>query len=215
MRPGTIIYVTVHVCLSPRTPSNDKRLRLADPRTFSFSRQRERRKTGDRFPSTLSVPTVGGDDESAIRVEEESHATSVLNSRSCPTRSCAQHQQTLSRPAFQPKVVTMASTSTAEQDPAPSLDDQDESVRIAVKALGDMRNSRPLPSSSNSIRVYNLPYSPFANLVSATAYHVQKSLALHRPSSRHHLRLLRQHQPTRPTMQIRSILSPEYQRYLS
>jgi len=50
----------------------------------------------------------------------------------------------------------MASSSAAEQDPVPSLDDQDESVRIAVKALGDMRNSRPQPSSSNSIRVYNL-----------------------------------------------------------
>lgn len=27
------------------------------------------------------------------------------------------------------------------KQPAPVLDDQDESVRIAVKALGDMRNS--------------------------------------------------------------------------
>jgi hypothetical protein len=52
----------------------------------------------------------------------------------------------------------MASSSAAEQDPVPSLDDQDESVRIAIKALGDMRNSRPQPSSSNSIRVYNLSH---------------------------------------------------------
>ena len=53
----------------------------------------------------------------------------------------------------------MASPSIAEMDPVPSLDDHDESVRIAVKALGDMRNSRPQPSSSIPIRVYNLPPS--------------------------------------------------------
>ncbi|KAF9785226.1 transcription factor Opi1-domain-containing protein, partial [Thelephora terrestris] len=50
-----------------------------------------------------------------------------------------------------------ASSSTLEQDPLPSLDDQDESVRIAVKALGDMRNSRPLPSTSNSIQSFSTP----------------------------------------------------------
>ncbi len=31
--------------------------------------------------------------------------------------------------------------------PVPSLDDQEESVRIAVKALGDMRNSGARPDS--------------------------------------------------------------------
>ena len=51
----------------------------------------------------------------------------------------------------------MAPPSTTDQEPVPFLDDQDESVRIAVKALGDMRNSRPQPSSSNSIRVYTPP----------------------------------------------------------
>jgi hypothetical protein len=30
-----------------------------------------------------------------------------------------------------------------------SLDDQDESVRIAVRALGDMRNGQGAPSSSS------------------------------------------------------------------
>ena len=50
----------------------------------------------------------------------------------------------------------MSTSSTTDQDPAPFLDDQDESVRIAVKALGDMRNSRPQPSGSTPARVYNL-----------------------------------------------------------
>lgn len=122
---------------------------------------------GDNSPlsSTLSVCNIG-DNESAIRVEGESHAhaTSVPNLRSRLARFCTTPTH-LIPPGFQHKVVTMASSSAAEQDPVPSLDDQDESVRIAVKALGDMRNSRPQPSSSNSIRVYNLshcpPWAPF------------------------------------------------------
>ena len=36
---------------------------------------------------------------------------------------------------------TMASSLTVEQDPTPSLDDQDKSVRVSIKGLGDMRNS--------------------------------------------------------------------------
>ena len=142
----------------------------------------------------------------------ESHVT-TLNSRSCVVRFCTT-QLTLSRPTFWHKVVTMSSSSTVEQDPGPSLDDQDESVRIAVKALGDMRNSRPLPSSSKSIRVYNLPQSLSKTTVSASAYHVQKSPFPRRSSSRHHLQLPRYLQPTRPTMPIQSILSRVYRQYL-
>jgi len=63
----------------------------------------------------------------------------------------------LSRPAFYHRAITMSPSSTTDQDPAPFLDDQDESVRIAIKALGDMRNSRPQPSGSNPARVYNSP----------------------------------------------------------
>ena len=48
----------------------------------------------------------------------------------------------------------------AENDTAPFLNNGDESVSVSVKALEDTRSSRPQPSSSNSIRAYNLPHSP-------------------------------------------------------
>jgi hypothetical protein len=115
-------------------------------------------------------------------------SASALNSRSRLARFCTTPNLTLSRPAFYHRAVTMSPSPTTDQGPAPFLDDQDESVRIAVKALGDMRNSRPQPSGSNSTRVYNLS-SPSNLVVSTTAYHVYKSPGLRRSSSRHHLHL--------------------------
>ena len=121
----------------------------------------------------------------------------------------------LSRPTFRHEVVTMVSSSIVEQDKLPSLDDQEESVRIAVKALGDMRNSRPQPSSSNSIRVYNLPHYPSKPSISATAYHLHKNPFLYRSSWKLHLRLRRYHKPTHLTTSTLSISSPVYRQSLS
>ena len=121
----------------------------------------------------------------------------------------------LSRPTFRYKVVAMASSSAVEQDQLPSLEDQDESVRIAVKALGDMRNSRPQPSSSNSIRVYNLPHYSSKRPVSTIAYHFHKNPFLHRSSWKLHLRLRRYRKPTHLTTSTLPISSPVYRQSLS
>ena len=107
------------------------------------------------------VQRVGdGDDESAINCQGESHV-SYRPEFTISSRPLLHNADlTLSPPVFYHRATTMSPSPTTDQDPVPFLDDQDESVRIAVKALGDMRNSRPQPSASTPARMYNLPPSP-------------------------------------------------------
>ena len=144
-----------HCVRSWSWPSNEKRPTDARASRKTYVVRAKEREENKLLPSTLKCAL-----SEAVRCHQPGGGgitcSSVPNSRS-PFCATPTH---LIPPGLQHKVVTMASSSAAEQDPAPSIDDQDESVRIAIKALGDMRNSRPQPSSSNSIRVYNLSHPP-------------------------------------------------------